>query len=66
MAVEAGHSSTGTIKTDLRENAVGLPGILMQGIATIKGARADSSMILILAQKASCSPWCQPWSGLDW
>ena len=35
MAVEAGKPSTGSIKTDLRENAVGLPGILMQGIATI-------------------------------
>ena len=35
MAVEAGQSGTGTVKTELRENAVGLPGILMQGIATI-------------------------------
>jgi hypothetical protein len=35
MAVEAGQSSTGSVKTDLRENAVGLPGMLMQGIATI-------------------------------
>jgi len=42
MAVETGQSSTGSIKTDLRENAVGLPGILMQGIATI-GPSSQSS-----------------------
>jgi len=38
VAVEAGQSSKGSkgsIGTELRENAVGLPGILMQGIATI-------------------------------
>jgi hypothetical protein len=33
-SVDAG-SNQGTIKTELRENAVGLPGMLMQGIATI-------------------------------
>ena len=35
MSVEAGKTSTGSVRTELRENAVGLPGILMQGIATI-------------------------------
>ena len=34
MAVEAGQTGTGSVRTELRENAVGLPGILMQGIAT--------------------------------
>jgi amino acid transporter len=32
VAVEAGQSSEGTVKTELRENAVGLPGMLMHGL----------------------------------
>jgi len=49
MAVEAGQSGTGTVKTELRENAVGLPGILMQGIATIGPSFA------ILASEETCN-----------
>ncbi len=42
MSIEAGQSAAGSVRTELRENAVGLPGILMRGIATI----APSSAIL--------------------
>ena len=46
MAVEAGKPSTGSVKTELRENAVGLPGMLMQGIATIGPSFAISVFVL--------------------
>ena len=58
MAVEAGQSSTGTVKTELRENAVGLPGILMQGIATIGPSFAIlASFVFIVGFAGLVTPW---------
>src|SRR5260370_35002980 len=58
MAVEAGKPSTGSIKTDLRENAVGLPGILMQGIATIGPSFAIlASFVFIVGFAGLVTPW---------
>ena len=58
MAVEAGQSGQGTIKTELRENAVGLPGILMQGIATIAPSFAIlASFVFIVSFAGLSTPW---------
>src|SRR5712691_11528814 len=65
MAVEAGQSSTGTVKTDLRENAVGLPGILMQGIATIGPSFAIlASFVFIVGFAGLVTPWAFLFGGV--
>jgi amino acid transporter len=65
MAVEAGQSSTGTVKTELRENAVGLPGILMQGIATIGPSFAIlASFVFIVSFAGIVTPWAFLFGGI--
>ena len=65
MAVEAGQSSTGTVKTELRENAVGLPGILMQGIATIGPSFAIlASFVFIVGFAGLVTPWAFLFGGI--
>lgn len=58
MAVEDRRTSEGTIKTELRENAVGLPGMLMQGIATIAPSYAIlASFVFIVSFAGIVTPW---------
>ncbi len=65
MAVEAGKPSTGSVKTDLRENAVGLPGILMQGIATIGPSFAIlASFVFIVSFAGLVTPWAFLFGGI--
>src|SRR5580704_9363951 len=65
MAIEAGQSSTGSIKTELRENAVGLPGILMQGIATIGPSFAIlASFVFIVGFAGLVTPWAFLFGGI--
>ena len=65
MAVEAGQSSTGSIKTELRENAVGLPGMLMQGIATIGPSFAIlASFVFIVGFAGLVTPWAFLFGGI--
>jgi amino acid transporter len=54
----------GSIKTELRENAVGLPGILMQGIATIAPAFAIlASFVFIFSFANLVTPWAYIFGG---
>jgi amino acid transporter len=65
MAVEAGKPSTGSIKTELRENAVSLPGILMQGIATIGPSFAIlASFVFIVSFAGVVTPWAFLFGGI--
>jgi amino acid transporter len=65
MAVEAGKPSTGSIKTELRENAVSLPGILMQGIATIGPSFAIlASFVFIVSFAGLVTPWAFLFGGI--
>ena len=65
MAVEIGESGRGTIKTELRENAVGLPGVLMQGIATIGPSFAILASFVFIAGYAGLStPWAFLFGGI--
>ena len=64
MAVEAGQSSEGTVRTELRENAVGLPGMLMQGIATIAPSFAIlASFVFIVSWAGVVTPWAYLFGG---
>src|SRR6266513_5571224 len=64
VAVEAGQSSEGTVKTELRENAVGLPGMLMQGIATIAPSFAIlASFVFIVGFAGMVTPWAYLFGG---
>ena len=64
MAVEADQSGRGTIGTDLRENAVGLPGMLMQGIATIAPSYAIlASFVFIVSFAGIVTPWAYLFGG---
>jgi amino acid transporter len=64
VAVEAGQSSKGSVKTDLRENAVGLPGMLMQGIATIAPSFAIlASFVFIVTYAGVVTPWAYLFGG---
>ncbi len=64
MAVEAGQSSKGSVKTELRENAVGLPGMLMQGIATIAPSFAIlASFVFIVSFAGVVTPWAYLFGG---
>src|SRR6201984_2692821 len=65
VAVEAGQSSQGTVKTGLRENAVGLPGMLMQGIATIAPSFAIlASFVFIVSFAGMVTPWAYLFGGV--
>src|SRR5437763_197014 len=65
MAVEAGKPSTGSVKTELRENAVGLPGMLMQGIATIWPSFAIlASFVFIVSFAGLVAPWAYVFGGI--
>src|SRR6266487_2844607 len=64
VAVEAGQSSTGSVKTELQENAVGLPGMLMQGIATIAPSFAIlASFVFIVGFAGLVTPWAYLFGG---
>ncbi len=64
VAVEADQSGRGTIGTDLRENAVGLPGMLMQGIATIAPSYAIlASFVFIVSFAGIVTPWAYLFGG---
>ena len=64
MAVEAGQSSKGSVKTELRENAVSLPGMLMQGIATIAPSFAIlASFVFIVSFAGVVTPWAHLFGG---
>src|SRR5712691_3768367 len=55
---------TGGVRTELRENAVGLPGMLMQGIATIAPAFAIlASFVFIVGFAAIVTPWAYLFGG---
>ena len=65
MSVEAGQTSTGSVRTELRENAVGLPGILMQGIATIGPSFAIlASFVFIVGFAGLVTPWAFLFGGV--
>jgi amino acid transporter len=64
VAVESGQASKGSVKTDLRENAVGLPGMLMQGIATIAPSFAIlASFVFIVSFAGVVTPWAYLFGG---
>jgi amino acid transporter len=64
VAVEAGKPGQGTIKTELRENAVGLPGMLMQGIATIAPSFAIlATFVFIVGFAGVVTPWAYLFGG---
>jgi amino acid transporter len=65
VAVEAGQSSKGSVKTELRENAVGLPGMLMQGIATIGPSFAIlATFVFIVGFAGIVTPWAFLFGGV--
>jgi amino acid transporter len=67
VVVEAGQSGTGkgTVPSELRENAVGLPGILMQGIATIGPSFAIlASFVFIVGFAGIMTPWAFLFGGI--
>jgi amino acid transporter len=64
MAVEAGQTGQGTVRTELQENAVGIPGILMQGIATIAPSFAIlASFVFIVSWAGLSTPWAYLFGG---
>src|SRR6516165_7516991 len=65
VAVEDLKSSQGTVKTGLQENAIGLPGILMQGIATIAPSFAIlATFVFIVTYAGLVTPWAFLFGGL--
>jgi amino acid transporter len=65
MAVEDVKTSTGTVKTGLQENAIGIPGILMQGIATIAPSFAIlASFVFIVTYAGVVTPWAFLFGGI--
>jgi amino acid transporter len=65
VAVEDLKSSTGTVKTGLQENAIGIPGILMQGIATIAPSFAIlASFVFIVTYAGLSTPWAFLFGGV--
>src|SRR5215469_12462314 len=64
VAVEDLSAGQGTVKTELRENAVGLPGMLMQGIATIAPSFAIlATFVFIVSFAAVVTPWAYLFGG---
>src|SRR5580700_8168381 len=65
VAVEDLKPSSTTIKTGLQENAVGLPGMLMQGIATIAPSFAIlASFVFIVSFAGLVTPWAYLFGGV--
>jgi amino acid transporter len=65
VAVETGQSGKGTVKSELRANAVGLPGMLMQGIATIGPSFAIlASFVFIVGFAGIVTPWAFLFGGI--
>jgi amino acid transporter len=65
VAVGASQSSKGSVQTELRENAVGLPGMLMQGIATIGPSFAIlASFVFIVGFAGLVTPWAFLFGGV--
>src|SRR2546423_2269016 len=57
-------TSAGVVRTELRENAVGLPGMLMQGIATIAPSFAIlASFVFIVSFAGVVTPWAYLFGG---
>ncbi len=64
MAAGTGQSGQAGIRTELREGAVGLPGVLMQGIATIAPAFAIlASFVFIVGFAGIVTPWAYLFGG---
>jgi amino acid transporter len=64
VAIETGRTGEGTVRTELRENAVGLPGMLMQGIATIAPSFAIlASFVFITGYAGVVTPWAYLFGG---
>ena len=64
MAANTGRTDPTGIGTDLREGAVGLPGVLMQGIATIAPAFAIlASFVFIVGFAGIVTPWAYAFGG---
>src|SRR5947208_15746949 len=64
VAIEDVKAGQGTVKTGLQENAVGLPGMLMQGIATIAPAFAIlASFVFIVGFAGIVTPWAYIFGG---
>jgi amino acid transporter len=58
-------ASPGVTGTDLRENAVGLPGVLMQGIATIAPSFAIlAGFVFIVSFAGLVTPWAYVFGGI--
>ena len=64
MATNTGRTDPTGIGTDLREGAVGLPGVLMQNIATIAPAFAIlASFVFIVGFAGIVTPWAYAFGG---
>jgi len=64
VATNTGRTGPTGIGTDLREGAVGLPGVLMQGIATIAPAFAIlASFVFIVGFAGIVTPWAYVFGG---
>ena len=64
VATDTGPSGETGIRTELREGAVGLPGVLMQGIATIAPAFAIlASFVFIVGFAGIVTPWAYLFGG---
>jgi len=65
VAVDDVKASQGTIGTELRTNAIGIPGILMQGIATIAPSFAIlASFVFIVSFAGLSTPWAFLFGGV--
>src|SRR5258706_10101811 len=65
VAIETGRTGEGTVRSELRENAVGLPGMLMQGIATIGPSFAIlASFVFIVGFAGIVTPWAYLFGGV--
>src|SRR5258708_19099679 len=65
VGVESGERGQGTVRRELRENAVGLPGMLMQGIATIAPSFAIlASLVFIVGFAGLVTPWAFLFGGV--
>jgi amino acid transporter len=64
VATDTGQSGQEGIRTELREGAVGLPGVLMQGVATIAPAFAIlASFVFIVGFAGMVTPWAYLFGG---
>jgi amino acid transporter len=64
VATDTGQSGQEGIRTELREGAVGLPGVLMQGVATIAPAFAIlASFVFIVGFAGVVTPWAYLFGG---